>query len=356
MDYGETILENKYSSAVDQGFDMENIDYYNSKIGIVFENMVFGILTLFIIILLFLGAYFVHIKGMINVKTFSYMILFILVIDLFLFGMSYVDVRSSDEMFSMYDSEMESVFVSSNEFDEKFRIVDFFYWIIPQQISIRYDIEKLDGYDVFKTTKSDNYQQYIMNCYDVGDYDCVSSLASLSNTKYLISEKVIGFSGFDLIYVSNKTIRNIPRYYNTPRNFETNKTYIYENFNVMPRAYVTENVLETNIIGDLIDYDPGYVSADIGFYSPNKVIVDATGPGVLVLSDSWYPGWVASVNGVVVNVEEVNYMFRGVEIGEGENEIVFSYEPKTFYYGLIITLFTIIIVLIVLYKKYIKHE
>lgn len=57
------------------------------------------------------------------------------------------------------------------------------------------------------------------------------------------------------------------------------------------------------------------------------VHIAPTRPGVLVLCDAWYPGWIATVNGKAEEVLPVNGIFRGVEVGEGEHTVVFRYEP-----------------------------
>ncbi len=43
-----------------------------------------------------------------------------------------------------------------------------------------------------------------------------------------------------------------------------------------------------------------------------SIQVDADGPGWLVQSDVWFPGWTASVDGDRVPLLEANYLFRGV--------------------------------------------
>ncbi len=47
----------------------------------------------------------------------------------------------------------------------------------------------------------------------------------------------------------------------------------------------------------------------------------------LVLSDTYYPGWKASVDGAEKDVLRANYAFRGVQLPAGAQHIVFSYDP-----------------------------
>ena len=68
-------------------------------------------------------------------------------------------------------------------------------------------------------------------------------------------------------------------------------------------------------------------------------------PGILVLSDSFYPGWKVYVDGVEGKVMRANYFFRGVLLPSGSHRVFFRYEPGSFRYGLIITLITITLLL-----------
>jgi len=67
------------------------------------------------------------------------------------------------------------------------------------------------------------------------------------------------------------------------------------------------------------------------------VRVEATRPGILVLADAWYPGWRATVNGQPKAIIPVDGVFRGVEVGEGKQEVVFTYAPESLRIGLIVS-------------------
>jgi hypothetical protein len=61
---------------------------------------------------------------------------------------------------------------------------------------------------------------------------------------------------------------------------------------------------------------------DAGRFS---VITDR--PGWLVVSETYYPGWRAQVNGEEVPILRANLAFRAVAVPAGSSEIVFRYEP-----------------------------
>ncbi|MBL8898807.1 MAG: glycosyltransferase [Planctomycetes bacterium] len=64
-----------------------------------------------------------------------------------------------------------------------------------------------------------------------------------------------------------------------------------------------------------------------------RVLVEADRPAVLVLNDTFYPGWHASVRGKELPVYPANLMFRAVEVPAGNTEIVFLYAPTSWSRG-----------------------
>jgi hypothetical protein len=77
--------------------------------------------------------------------------------------------------------------------------------------------------------------------------------------------------------------------------------------------------------------------------APNEVVIEARskGPAILVLTDSYYPGWRASRYGTSEPVIRTNYGFRGVPVGNrlgGTETVTMRYVPATFRIGLFVSL------------------
>jgi len=97
-------------------------------------------------------------------------------------------------------------------------------------------------------------------------------------------------------------------------------------------------------------------SVRIGRYSSGQVDLFAKTdkPSMLVLLDSYYPGWRVWVNGREQRIQAVNRAFRGVIVKPGQNQVTFRYDPKSFRYGLALTLSTLgawFVVLMFLYWR-----
>jgi len=91
-------------------------------------------------------------------------------------------------------------------------------------------------------------------------------------------------------------------------------------------------------------------TAKILSYRPDEILIqaDAAAPGYLFLSEIFYPGWKASVDGRPVTIMRGNYLFRVIPIPEGKHRIRVFYDPWSVKLGVGITLLTLMIMCIFL--------
>lgn len=71
-------------------------------------------------------------------------------------------------------------------------------------------------------------------------------------------------------------------------------------------------------------------------YGPNEILLAAHAerPGYLVLSEVWFPGWLATVNGEPAPVLRANYTFRALPVPDGDLEIRLWYASESWRRGL----------------------
>lgn len=67
---------------------------------------------------------------------------------------------------------------------------------------------------------------------------------------------------------------------------------------------------------------------------------DSACPGLLVVNQSWAPGWTATIDGQPAPILRTNYLARGVALPAGQHEVRFVYAPRSFTVGLLLTLAT----------------
>ena len=92
-------------------------------------------------------------------------------------------------------------------------------------------------------------------------------------------------------------------------------------------------------------------------YGLNNVSVETENdvPSLLFLSDVWYPGWKAKVNGKESKIYRADYTFRAVVVPAGEHKVEFIYSPNSFKYGIILAGFGFIGLLSMLYFGRLKN-
>jgi hypothetical protein len=82
--------------------------------------------------------------------------------------------------------------------------------------------------------------------------------------------------------------------------------------------------------------------ADIVRDEAQAVEVRATlaAPGLVVLADTYAPGWSATVDGVPAPILATNHLFRGVRAPAGSHRVLFEYRPRSLRVGAALTLVT----------------
>jgi hypothetical protein len=83
-------------------------------------------------------------------------------------------------------------------------------------------------------------------------------------------------------------------------------------------------------------------------YSASRILVEAETQksGLLILADSYYPGWEALVDGRPAKVYRANHVMRAVFLPPGKHLVEFSYEPGSFKAGAFISLAGIVSLLV----------
>ena len=147
------------------------------------------------------------------------------------------------------------------------------------------------------------------------------------------------------------------------QHFPEYPSWLYRIDRVIPRVYIVPKVIVEQGLENNLDrlssaeFDPFrqvilekplsisvkkdfQAEAKILRYMNNQVTVQASlnGSGVLVLADSFYPGWQVYVDGKEKEILRANFFFRAVPLSAGEHVVEFRYQPRSFMMGLYISL------------------
>lgn len=139
---------------------------------------------------------------------------------------------------------------------------------------------------------------------------------------------------------------------------------VYENLDVLPRAYLAQQTVAAadaaaalDLIRDravdlrgaaVVEGWPKTVplpaaqaepagEAQMVSYAPERVAIRtrSPAPALLILADTFYPGWQATVDGDPAPIYRTNVLLRGVPVPAGEHEVVFRYAPASWRQGLL---------------------
>jgi len=147
--------------------------------------------------------------------------------------------------------------------------------------------------------------------------------------------------------------------------FNDGKWVVYENPNYCPRAWVVHDLVIAPSRDQAFhrisqpDFDPLRVAVvskalevalhpalagpreEVRFerYQADRVElrVRTQSRGLLVLSEVYYPGWRATVNGAPAQIHKVNGLLRGVVVPAGESQVTLSFAPRSVLLGAVLS-------------------
>lgn len=218
----------------------------------------------------------------------------------------------------------------------------------------------VEGYDAIYIRR---YGQFISSLHSGKLTDAYRSVVEypLAGENTLLGANLLGIRYFIHKVSDGQEVWEFPFWKYDPKTlklkFDDKRYQILENANAFPRAFLVNSAIiendpqkilntmfdrKTNLRNTaVVEENPvsnkfGTGSAKIKSYEPNYVDIEtlSNAPSFLVLTDSYYPGWNAYVDGTKTKIFRTDFTFRGVEVPAGENTVEFKYEPKSFTYGI----------------------
>ncbi|MFC1851845.1 hypothetical protein ACFL27_16765 [candidate division CSSED10-310 bacterium] len=80
------------------------------------------------------------------------------------------------------------------------------------------------------------------------------------------------------------------------------------------------------------------------------LIVESPRPCFLLITDTYYPGWDAFLNGENATIDRANLLFRALKVGEGTTNIQLVYKPFSIKLGLFISLLAVLVLLLLFFQ------
>lgn len=335
------------------------------------RNLILPSVLIFISWFLFSSSHFL--KGK---KRYWLALVFILVLflDLFRFGSKYLPFVRKEMIFPQ-----NPVLEFLKQQEKPFRIEKESQDILPSNMWAYYGLESASGYNPLYSSR---YAEFIFilnsgqTIFDVSRYGLItnfnSPLFDFLNNKYLLvlkrDEKGIPIETGKISHLYNDSKFKLV--------FSDKSTAVLENTLSFPRAFLVKDkivekdkkkiaelllskeidlrktvILEEETERKTESLNPaasGQLLADsVEFikYSDNEEIlrIKTDGDKILVVSETFYPGWRAFLDGEQTKIYRANYAFRAVLIPKGEHQLRIVYEPISFKIGGLLSLSGIII-------------
>ena len=83
--------------------------------------------------------------------------------------------------------------------------------------------------------------------------------------------------------------------------------------------------------------------------------VRLSAPGFLVIADAWYPGWQAFIDGAPGEILHANLLYRAIPLEKGTHQVTLTYQPHSWRLGVIVSLLTIAVMLVILGAAAVSH-
>jgi len=256
---------------------------------------------------------------------------------------------------------------SSKNFYPKIKVFD--YFLMKGKQPFRVATVRESDFEAYHADINTFYQVESIDSFDalgVRWYDELAAslpllrLFNLTNTKYVISNLDLSKYGFENIPSLNSNIT-----FKNPYAFK--RAFMVYNYIIILQdnreALRTLNLYSSELDNlaiifqhdsQFIPFRPSnsFIKADnnIEFlsYKPNylKIKVFSSEDGLLVISNTYFPGWHAFVDGKKQKIIRTDYAFQGVFIKHGTHIIIIRYLPFSFILGSIISLISSVIVLL----------
>ncbi|MBI4635637.1 MAG: YfhO family protein [Candidatus Rokubacteria bacterium] len=236
--------------------------------------------------------------------------------------------------------------------------------LMPGTVGIVYGLFEAQGYDGMTPRRIEQIVGYVGTGKAIVD-GFLENTVGLHGSEPLSPVKVLLSPAFDLLGIRYVVV---PPGASSPRpdltlDYDGPDARIYRSDRALPRAFL---VARGRCVGDAValglmwekavDYREEVLLADceraepagprgngwraeIREYGPDRVLVltTAEAPAYLVLTDTWFPGWRAWVDGRETSVRRADHALRAVWLATGRHEVEFRYRPASVQLGLAVS-------------------
>ena len=224
-------------------------------------------------------------------------------------------------------------------------------------LMMEHHLYDIDGYNVPLQSR---YEKFINLIRGKPLSTEIQPLLNMLNVKYVLSANSFDLPGYLFAQNGPATSKLYENRNKLPRAFLVKNYEVLVNDTDFPQAFLYPNFDPQSKI--LLEREPARFqklqekpvmpelksAVRVITYENNRMVLEVTTPAAafLFMSESYYPGWTAYVNGKNEEILRANYVFRAVPLGPGSHQLEVVYEPLSFKIGLSVSLVTIFLLLI----------
>jgi hypothetical protein len=329
------------------------------------------ILLPFLLLLFFAFALSLRARARLGGQALMLIIIGLTVADLFLVGMDYNPaVHPPDERLLRLDAV---AFVQERTRGVE-RVLGIGYTMSPST-SVIFKLADIRGYDPIVSNRYYRFSEILPGREGFGREGFIlhqadspapvaqaqAKLLNLLGVKYFLSPKPLQIEGVNLVY--DKDLKVYENQLALPRAF------LVTRYEVLPPNQALERLQDPSFDPASVvlleeappsgwpapapgssaedsDASSGGGQARIQEYGINDAVieVETAMPAFLVMSDSYAPGWTASVDGAVTPLYVADYILRAVPVPAGSHVVRFVYSPLSFRIGVGLSLGALLVV------------
>lgn len=287
---------------------------------------------------------YVYRKGLLKARYLTPVACLIILIELWPVGWDFVMTIPSSAVENVFFKETPEIKIMGEDRSGPFRV---FSLVTNNELLYR-GIQSMTGYHAVDLSY---YEEAL------GRLNFDGPMLDMMNAKYLMLPKEPQYD-----------FRNLPQ--PEARKALTDKfelisdddmMFFYKNRTSLPRAWLVNKLWRVGSLDEALDIipdprfkpaqtalvtedpdskmDPGIdlsgQKVEVTHYEPDRIEFSVSSPAesFMVVSEIWYPGWKAYVDGVETRIYRTDYLLRGLVLPKGEHKVVMAFKPWVFRVG-----------------------
>ena len=331
-----------------QGFELKSVN--------ILDPMIFRFISslpALIFVLGFSRFLFLWNKKVLSEKAFIVLTAFILLIDIYHFSFRHIPMVPRDYFFP--ETKMTN-FLQKNQAEGRTIVFDGMFMISGSQLY--YDINSVLTHNLHRQREKEIVAQFSEKAWATATAPMLSAkktnfdspVFELYGVKYVVvtAKTEIESDSWALVFdepsegriYENLEYSEQKYWFSSDIEYFENEDEFFNNLKAvtdLSTIFVENTLTETS----LSQTKPASIIVNTDTNDLNTIEVCTETPGILTTRESYWPGWTATINGVMQPVYEVNYLYRGILLDAGCSKVVERYEPKAFQIGRNISLITL---------------